>query len=155
MLAMLGMCPCNMLPVTCIAPDRLIISVAVGITTDITLVRGWLLSLICTGIAPVRGSVSACTTLIASIATSYLALPRLFVGAFLCLAPVDTGTVICMAFGLTCLAGLPGPVSMGNVSCTGLPGPGGLMASVAFLLSRPSYGRFTLLFLRFMPGSFP
>lgn len=50
----------------------------------------------------------------------------------------------------------PAPVCMGDVSCTGLPGPGGLLASAAFFLfSRPSYGRFTLLFLRFMPGSFP
>jgi hypothetical protein len=79
-LAMLGMC---------IATDGLIISVAVIITAYITiisarctLVRRWLLSLVCTGNPPVRGSVSLATTLIASFAARYLALPRLFVGAF-------------------------------------------------------------------------
>ena len=98
MLAMLGMCPCNILTVACIATDGLIISVAVVITADITIVigrfitiivsacctivRGWLLSLVCTGVTIVRGSVSFGTTLIASIVTSYLALLRLFVGAF-------------------------------------------------------------------------
>ena len=161
LLAMLGMCPCNILLFACVAPDRLIISVAVGITADITivsprrtLVRGRLLSLICTGIAPVRGSVSAGTTLIASIATSYLALPRLFVGAFLCLAPADTGTVTGIASGRTCPGGLPA-LSMGDVPCTGLPGSRGSVTSGAFLFSRPSNGRFTLLFLCFSPASFP
>ena len=170
LLAMLGMCPCSILPLACIAPDRLIISMAVGITADITivtgglfsivsanctLVRGRLLSLICTSIAPVRGSVSTGTTLITSIATGYLALPRLFVGAFLCLAPADTGTVTGIAFGRTCPGGLPAPVSMGDVPCTGLPGSCGSVTSGAFLFSRPSNGRFTLLFLRFRPASFP
>jgi len=98
MLAMLGMCPCNMFPVAGIATDGLIISVAVVITADITIVigrfitiivsacctivRGWLLSLVCTGVTIVRGSVSFGTTLIASIVTTYLTLLRLFVGAF-------------------------------------------------------------------------
>ena len=170
LLAMLGMCPCNILPLACIAPDRLIISVAVGITADITIVNGglisivsanctlarrWFLSLIGTGIPPVRGSVSAGTTLIASIAAGYLALPRLFEGAFLCLAPADTATVTGIASGRTCPAGLPALVSMGDVPCTGLPGSCGSVTSGAFLFSRPSNGRFTLLFLRFSPASFP
>jgi len=165
MLAMLCMGSVNMLPVTGVSSDRLIIFMAVGITADstiltgccvtivsscCTLVRGWLLSLVCTGIASVRGSVPLGTTSIASVATSYLALLRLFVGAFMCLAPADTGTVVSMVFGRTG----PAPVSIGNVSCAGLPGLCSLLALVAFLFSRPSYGRFTLLFLRYMPGSF-
>ena len=146
MLAMLRMGPVNMLPATSVSTDRMIISLAVGITADstiitgccvtivsscCTLVRGWLLSLVCTGIVSVRGSVPPGTTSIASVATSYLALPRLFVGTFMCLAPADTGPVISMVFGR---AG-PAPVSMGNVSCTGLPGPCCLLALVAFLFS--------------------
>ena len=79
LLAMLGICPCNMLPAACIATDGLIIPI---VSSCCTLVRRWLLSLVCTGITPVRGSVSLATASIASVATRYLALPRLFVGAY-------------------------------------------------------------------------
>lgn len=89
MLAILGMCPCDRLTVAGIATDGMVISVAVIMTADITIispcctfVRAWFLSLVYTGIAPVRGSVSAGTTLIAFIAARHLALLWLFVGTF-------------------------------------------------------------------------
>jgi hypothetical protein len=69
------------------------------------------LSLVCTCIASVRGSVTLVTARIAIVVSSYLSLPRLFVGAFMYLAPADAGTVISMVFGLT----RPAPVCMGDI----------------------------------------
>jgi hypothetical protein len=108
-----------MLPAAGVSAYRMIISMAADgtiitgccvtiVSPCCTLVRRWLLSLVRTVIASDWGSISPGSTRIASVAAGYLALPWLFVGTFMCLAPVDAGTVISTVFGL---AG-PAPVGM-------------------------------------------